>query len=126
MPAPCKIHSPRSIWTSKPKDIWIHVNCSYIYQDLTLIHPHFITRWITQDRVAALVGAQWKEFLLEQELAGQELTLLRNVILAGTSLGPPSTDAPVQVELIKHRLERAKLEVQLYSLALDMAQIDKP
>jgi hypothetical protein len=76
-----------------------------------------MAKWTAEDQMTALIGAQWREFLLEQQLSGQELSIAGCPEL-------PSTDAPVQVELVKHRLERAKLEVQLYSLALNAAQSD--
>jgi hypothetical protein len=86
---------------------------------LTLLHPHLFARGITEEQATALIGAQWREYLLEQQLSVQELRILQNIVRTGTSLEKPYTNAPVQVELIKHRLERAKLEVQFYSLALD-------
>ena len=56
--------------------------------------------------------------MLEQQLSGQELCILRN--LPEGTMVPRSENAPVQVELVKQRLERAKLEVQLYDLVLNM------
>jgi hypothetical protein len=91
---------------------------AHILQDLTLLHPHFFATSIAEEQIIALIGAQWREFMLEQQLSGQELCILRN--LPEGTMVPRSENAPVQVELVKQRLERAKLEVQLYNLVLNM------
>jgi hypothetical protein len=72
--------------------------------------PAVLARWIDEEEISALVNAHFSEFMVEQIL------LDRN--------GPypaPEAEEFAQLQLILHQLARARLEVDVYTEAINKA-----
>ena len=76
-----------------------------------IILPHFLARNTDRQNVKLLVKARWFEHVIEDALLGSKES---------------SERARFQHLLVQFRLERAKLEVELYANALQIAQVPSP
>lgn len=78
--------------------------------------PHYLVERVPEDKVEALVRARWQEHQLEQHLHQAAEPCKQTSVIE-----MPRTTIPLietQVQLCRHTLERAKLEVEIYSEAL--------
>jgi hypothetical protein len=74
--------------------------------------PQFLSKHIDSDEISALISTRWREHLVERYDMNKG---------AGMSQWHPAAEAQQQ-QLIKLRLQRARLEVCLYEKALSSAE----
>jgi hypothetical protein len=75
-----------------------------------IIVPHSLTRWTPETQMEDLLKAQWSEHIIENQVQSVEQSLRPS--------REPLLDVPIQNQLLEGKLNRARLEVQLYSEAL--------